>query len=675
VPVYDAFISYSHAKDKPIASALQSVIQKLGKPWYKRRALRVFRDDTSLSATPQLWPSIEQALSQSRYLLLLASPEAADSHWVGKEVEYWLTHKSADTLLIGVTDGTLTWSEKRNDFSAKPKPPLPPVLKGRFAAEPKWVDLSRYRDGADPRDARFIELGADFAAAIHGTPKEDLLSQEVRQQKRALALAWSAACSLLVLAGFAGWQWKVAVDQRDRAERTLDTATKTADTLVFDLAREFRNRSGMPLDLVRKILGRAQELQRQLLESGETAPELRKSEAIALLDLVDALLPLGDTAGALAAAERSRDIWEALAALDPANAEVQRNLSISHNKIGDTLVAAGRRQEALKEYSTAEAIRSKLAAAAPDQAQWQRDLSVSHNKNGDILRAAGRLDEALAEYREGLAIMEALVAKNLADAGFRRDLSVSYTKTGDVLMSLARQDEAIDVYRKGLALDEAYAASEPDNTEAQRDVAVSRNKIGDVLLAGGNLDAALVEYRKALEILRTLAASDAGNSQWQRDMTVDFSKIGDALSGAGRRQEALTEYRNGLAVLKTLTAADPGNTGWQSDLSNAQTRIGALLLELGQRDEALAAFRDGFVIDDKLAAADPENAEWQINLVLSLWHLAGDGNDEPRARYMRALEILRRLDAAGKLTADQKGWIGMIEQRLGSLPPTQAKAE
>jgi hypothetical protein len=59
--LYDAFISYSHAKDKPIAAALQSAIQKLGKPWYRRRALRLFRDDTSLSATPHLWPTVEQA--------------------------------------------------------------------------------------------------------------------------------------------------------------------------------------------------------------------------------------------------------------------------------------------------------------------------------------------------------------------------------------------------------------------------------------------------------------------------------------------------------------------------------------------------------------------------------------------------------------------------------------
>jgi MTH538 TIR-like domain (DUF1863) len=99
--LYDAFISYSHAKDKPIAAALQSVVQKLGNPWYRRRALRVFRDDTSLSATPQLWPTIEQALGESRYLILLASPEAAASHWVGKEVPYWLEAKRADTLLIG----------------------------------------------------------------------------------------------------------------------------------------------------------------------------------------------------------------------------------------------------------------------------------------------------------------------------------------------------------------------------------------------------------------------------------------------------------------------------------------------------------------------------------------------------------------------------------------------
>src|SRR6195256_2927934 len=93
--LYDAFVSYSHARDKPIASALQSGVQRLGKPGFRRRALRVFRDGPSLSATPHLWPSIEQALGQSRFLILLASPEAAASRWVGQEIAYWLRPQKA----------------------------------------------------------------------------------------------------------------------------------------------------------------------------------------------------------------------------------------------------------------------------------------------------------------------------------------------------------------------------------------------------------------------------------------------------------------------------------------------------------------------------------------------------------------------------------------------------
>src|SRR5215471_7726686 len=113
---YDAFVSYSHGRDKPIADALQSVIQRLGKPWYRRRALRVFRDDTSLDASPSLWPSIEEALSRSRFLILLASPAAAASPWVSKEISWWLDHKAIDTLFLAVTEGDLVWDDTSGDF-------------------------------------------------------------------------------------------------------------------------------------------------------------------------------------------------------------------------------------------------------------------------------------------------------------------------------------------------------------------------------------------------------------------------------------------------------------------------------------------------------------------------------------------------------------------------------
>jgi hypothetical protein len=236
MPAYDAFISYSHAKDKALAAAVQAVIQKLGKPWYRRRALHLFRDDTSLSATPALWSSIERALSNSRYFILLASPEAAASQWVAKEVAYWLASKGTDTLLIGLTHGELLWDSAANDFVWRDGMPLPHVLAGRFASEPKWIDLRELRDLAHTGDSRLIESGADFAAAIRGVPKEDLLSQEVHQQRRALTLAWSAVALLVSLAGAAAWLWHSAITQRDRAEAAL----ARAEILIGNGARHCR---------------------------------------------------------------------------------------------------------------------------------------------------------------------------------------------------------------------------------------------------------------------------------------------------------------------------------------------------------------------------------------------------------------------------------------------------
>jgi hypothetical protein len=63
----------------------------------RRRALRLFRDETSLTATPKLWPSIERALERSAFLILFASREASASPWVDKELTWWLDHNNANT--------------------------------------------------------------------------------------------------------------------------------------------------------------------------------------------------------------------------------------------------------------------------------------------------------------------------------------------------------------------------------------------------------------------------------------------------------------------------------------------------------------------------------------------------------------------------------------------------
>ena len=218
---YDAFISYSHAADGKLAPALQAALHRLAKPWYRRRALRIFRDQTSLAATPELWPAIETALGASEHFLLLASPTAAESTWVRREVHWWLDHRSPQQLLLVWTGGELVWDQVVGDFDWTRTDALPDVLAGTFPSEPLWVDLrwARSAEQLSLKDPRFLQAVGDLAAPLHGRPKEDLLGEDVRQHQRALRLAGAAIATLVVLLVVAGVAAVVALGQRDEAQR------------------------------------------------------------------------------------------------------------------------------------------------------------------------------------------------------------------------------------------------------------------------------------------------------------------------------------------------------------------------------------------------------------------------------------------------------------------------
>jgi hypothetical protein len=133
---YDAFLSYSHAADGKLAPALQRALHRFARPWNRMRALRVFRDTTSLAATPELWPAIVAALGQSSHFLLLASPQAAASKWVQREVEWWFANRPADKLFVLLTAGTIAWDENTRDFDWKLTTALPDLVRGKFQSEP-----------------------------------------------------------------------------------------------------------------------------------------------------------------------------------------------------------------------------------------------------------------------------------------------------------------------------------------------------------------------------------------------------------------------------------------------------------------------------------------------------------------------------------------------------------
>ncbi|MEZ5181499.1 MAG: toll/interleukin-1 receptor domain-containing protein [Acidimicrobiales bacterium] len=234
---YDAFISYSHSADGRFAPALQRALQRFAKPWRSRRALEVFRDETGLAVNPDLWASICAALDVSGWFVLLCSPDAARSEWVGKEVERWVAARGSDRLLLVVTDGSLVWDDRAGDYDPERSTALHPALRGVFRSEPRHIEMQWARSETDLtiRHPRFRDQIAEIAAPMHGLTKDDLEGEDVRQQRRTRRAARGAVSMLALLTlvavvagALAGVNAAEAREQRQEAIAERDRATSQA---------------------------------------------------------------------------------------------------------------------------------------------------------------------------------------------------------------------------------------------------------------------------------------------------------------------------------------------------------------------------------------------------------------------------------------------------------------
>jgi tetratricopeptide (TPR) repeat protein len=378
----------------------------------------------------------------------------------------------------------------------------------------------------------------------------------------------------------------------------------------------------------------------------------------------DVQVAQGERAAALASYRAGLVIAERLAQTDPGNTNWQRDLSVSHYKIGDVQVAQGERAAALASYRAGLVIAERLAQADPGNTDWQRDLSVSHERIGDVQVARGERAAALASYRAGLIIRERLVRIDPGHTDWQRDLSVSHNKIGDVQLAQGERAAALASYRAGLAIRERLAQTDPGNTDWQRDLSVSHDRIGDVQVAQGELAAALASYRAGLVIAERLAQTDPGNTDWQRDLSVSHSKIGDVQVAQGERAVALASYRASLVIAERLAQTDPANTDWQRDLSVSHDRIGDVQVAQGELAAALASYRASLAIRERLARTDPSNTDWQRDLVVSCVKLSVA--DPPRAKInlLQAKTIVERMQREGRLAPRDQWMLDELKERL-----------
>jgi len=202
----------------------------------------------------------------------------------------------------------------------------------------------------------------------------------------------------------------------------------------------------------------------------------------------------------------------------------------------------------------------RLVSSDPTNADWQRGLSVSQERIGDVLLAQGDLAGAMQAYRQALEVAQRPASADPTNALWLHDLSASHDRIGGVLLAQGDLASALKAYSESLAISRPLASADPTNAEWQRDLSVSHGKIGDVLLAQRDLAGAMQAYRQSLEVAQRLASADPANAQWQRDLWVSYWRMaaiaektgtGDAMGWWHKALEKMADMKQRGILLPT----------------------------------------------------------------------------------------------------------------------------
>lgn len=196
---YDAFISYRHAElDKLTAVGLHRRLESFRMPGglredlpaEKRRIRRVFRDQDELPLSSNLSDAIENALRNTDWLIVIATPRFPESKWCAREIERFTELYGQDHILVVLAEGT-------------PEESIPEVLRFRKngAVDEIAADV-RTEEGAEGRrqDRRKLldDAALKIAARMYGLPYEELKRRVRERRFRRIAAACAGTAAVLL---------------------------------------------------------------------------------------------------------------------------------------------------------------------------------------------------------------------------------------------------------------------------------------------------------------------------------------------------------------------------------------------------------------------------------------------------------------------------------------------
>jgi len=634
---YMAFLSYSHDDEKDAAWLEESletfrvpprlVGQLTDMGPVPKKLTPIFRDRHELAAAADLGEEIEEAIAGSRFLIVLCSRTAAQSHWINEEIALFKRLHEDDRVLAVILDGE-PFASDDPDRAADECFPL--ALRTRFdsrgratsqRAEPLAADL---REAGDGRRMGLLKT----IAGMLGVGLDELAQREAhRRQRRMMMITAASVAGMLATSGLA----YTAIQARDEAR----DQRREAEGLIGFMLGDLRN----------------------------------KLEPIGRLDALD-----GVGARALAYYEKQNKTDMSDAAL----AQRSRALTL----MGEIAQLRGDLDGALARYREARAGTAEMVRRSRNDPQRLFEHAQNAFWVGTIALQRGQIDGAEMAFRDYQRLATRMVAIEPGNPKWRMETQYADANVGIVLYEQRRYPEASRQFQRALTTIEQFAAKQPANASYQQSVAESLAWLADSEKGEGRLDEAIANRQRQVELLSRLMKSGGSDVAYPQRLIPAHKALGMLLASRGETAAGERQMRLAVTYAEQLIPSEPDNMKWVEYAAGARLELANLLLATGRMADASAQTQTACAQANQLIRRDPNVAGWRLlvhSCLMSRGRLAfaAGSRNEALSLAIQALTVARSIESTDPSedrynAARTELLIGDIRQRMGQRQPAMA---
>lgn len=440
---YRAFISYSHAdhaRARRLHRALENyrvprrlVGQSTRKGPVPRRLAPIFRDRDDLSASGDLSASVREALARSDTLIVICSPDAAQSRWVDQEVRAFRELNPEGDVLAAILSG-------EPDTGVSGGPPgrecFPPSLRRSegVVAEPVAAD---FRRGGDGWRMGLLKL----VAGLLDLRLDELIQRDhQRRQRRVTAITGAAIALSLTMTTLTFF----AITARSDAERRKAEAEDLIEFMLSDLRAKLEPVGRLDvLDAVgEKVIAYYDGRNPRRMSSDDLG---RRARAFHLLGEIDSAE--GDLDNAYRHFNTAYDATSRILGVDPTSPA--RIYEHAQSAFWSGYFAWRR-----SDLPTAESrfieyrdLSQRLLEDEPDNLEWQAETAYAHSNLGTVYVSMERLRDAQVEFRQALDLFQSIAERSPDSEAALIDLADAYGWVAYVAEPLDGREPAMEALR------------------------------------------------------------------------------------------------------------------------------------------------------------------------------------------------------------------------------------